>query len=376
MFKPSNIKIYCAKYVILAGIILVGFVNPVQSQFRKGQKVISFRYQTGTILQHRKTIAHLIINNPVGFLISFDGKTHGLNAWEVLYNYPDIGLAFVYVDFRNQILGKTIALIPHYNIYIRKNTKARYQVSYKVGLGISYSTNTYDREFNNKNNVISTKINFGILFEIQQSYAITDNLLLANSINMTHFSNGAIKLPNLGINVLNLNIGFSYLLGTKPDVPNNQFPASPLKKKPGFIFSLASGIHEPTVESAGKHPFFVLTGMIDRHLNEKSVLGAGFEWFYSVALKKYRDIDFRLDPDDIPDFNRIGLVLSHELMINEYSVITQAGYYIYDPYKYFSPIYLRAGLRRYFGKNVFGTIAVKAHGPTAESAEIFIGYKL
>jgi len=101
MFKPSDIKIYCAKYVILTGIILVGFVNSVQSQFRKGQKVISFRYQTGTILQHRKTVAHLITDNPVSFQISFDGKTHGLNAWEALYNYPDIGLAFVYVDFRH-----------------------------------------------------------------------------------------------------------------------------------------------------------------------------------------------------------------------------------------------------------------------------------
>lgn len=376
MFKSFNIKIHRAKYAILTGIILTGFVIPVKSQFRKGQKVISFRYQAGTILQHRKTIAHLITDNPVGFQLSFDGKTHGLNKWEKRYNYPDIGLSFVYFDFRNRILGKAVALISHYNFYIRKNKEARYQLKYKIGLGLGYSTNTYDRELNNKNNVISTKFNFAILFELQQQLALTQNLNLTNSLNTTHFSNGATKLPNLGINILNVNVGLSYLLGTKPDIPNAHFLMAPLKNKYGFIFSLAGGIHEPTVESAGKHPFFVLTGMIDRHLNEKSVLGAGFEWFYSVALKKYRGIDFRLDPDALPDFNRIGLVLSHELMINEYSVITQAGYYVYDPYRYFSPIYLRVGLRRYFWKNMFGAVAVKAHWPTAESAEFFIGYKL
>ncbi len=97
------------------------------------------------------------------------------------------------------------------------------------------------------------------------------------------------------------------------------------------------------------------------------------EWFYSVSLKKDIPTNYRLE-DKEPDFNRIGLALSHELCLGTYSVMTQMGYYVYDPYKAFAPFYVRAGLRRYFDK-LYASLSVKSHYAKAEAAEFAIGWR-
>ena len=72
----------------------------------------------------------------------------------------------------------------------------------------------------------------------------------------------------------------------------------------------------------------------------------------------------------------MGLFVGHELFINKLSLVTQAGYYIYYPVDFESRTYLRAGLKRYFGKKWFGAITVKAHGAAAEAVEFGVGIRL
>jgi hypothetical protein len=69
-------------------------------------------------------------------------------------------------------------------------------------------------------------------------------------------------------------------------------------------------------------------------------------------------------------------VLSHELMLDKYSVMMQTGYYFYDPYKAFQTIYFRLGLRRYFSEKLYSSIGVKSHSAKAEAMEFAIGYRI
>lgn len=346
-------------------------------QFRKGpHKVVGADFFRGAIYEHKEQVSHLVTDHPWGVRITFDQQTTGSEAWETRYNYPDVGLTFIYLDYNNPVLGQSIALIPHYQFYIGKNRASRSQFNYKIGLGLAYNTEKYDPEENNKNNVLSTDLSFGILFQAGYQFAITQRTYLVSSVAMTHFSNGSIKKPNSGINVFALNLGMSYRLDSGPIeyLPNTE---TPFRKPPvGFTVALSSGMHEAVRVGSGADPFFVLSGLVDKQLNRKSIFGIGLEWFYSVSLKKIRKYDYWLEDGENPDFKRVGLVISHELLLNRLSLITQAGYYLYDPYSKFSTTYLRAGLRRYFGKKIFGSIAVKSHAARAEAAEFAIGYRI
>jgi len=49
---------------------------------------------------------------------------------------------------------------------------------------------------------------------------------------------------------------------------------------------------------------------------------------------------------------------------------------VYYPFDFEGRTYLRIGLKRYFGKKLFGAITLKTHGAKAEAVEIGIGVRL
>ena len=56
----------------------------------------------------------------------------------------------------------------------------------------------------------------------------------------------------------------------------------------------------------------------------------------------------------MPIINACGGFLGYELFINNWSVVTQLGYYLYYPYDFEGRIYNRIGLKYYFSEKWFG----------------------
>lgn len=339
-------------------------------------KVIGVDYFKGFIFKHKRQIGHLITDHPVGLRITFDQRSYGTEAWHQRYNFPDAGLTFIYLDYKNERLGKSFGLIPHFSFYLNKNKLSKNQFKYKIGLGLGYNTNKYDKETNNKNNALSTDINFGILFQAEYQRELTERLYLNAFLAFTHFSNGAIKKPNSGINVVSSNLGLSYLINYKP-TEYTYTEEEPLKKSGfGYTVTLSGGMHEYSKIGSDSRPFWVVSGLIDKRLNHKSALGITLEWFASLSMKNDIKYDYRLEGKDLPDWNRIGVALSHELFISDVSLISQAGYYIHDEYDYYGKIYLRLGVRKYFNDKIYSSLVVKSHGAKAEAAEFAIGWRV
>lgn len=363
-------------HIFITALVLFT-IQTANGQFRKGQqKVISSDVFQGFIFRHKEQINHLIIDHPVGFRLTYEARTFGDESWQQRYNFPDVGLTFIYMNYKNPVLGKSLALIPYYDFYIRKNREAKGQFKYKVGLGLGYNTEKYDRVENNKNSVISTDFSFGILAELSYSHKINKRLDFNSYVALTHFSNGSIKKPNSGINVISLNLGLSYLLSQRDEEFKIKEEEKIEHSNFGGTLSLSGGAHESTKIGAGTFPFFIISGFIDKKLNRKSIIGLGVEMFYSEALRRDIKYDFAFEDRTKPDFKRIGIAFGHELIITKFTVISQVGYYVYDPYKPFGKVYIRAGLRRYFNDHIFTSLAVKSHGARAETAEFTLGYRI
>lgn len=361
--------------IILSILFLVTISKSGFSQStERANKSLGLEVFQGFIYEHKPQISHLITDHPTGLRIVYNRKTHGDKPWQQRYNFPDKGLTFIYMDYKDDRLGKTLALVPHFNFYLRGKREARSQFQFKMGFGAGYSTQKFDAVTNNQNNVISTDLTGAVLFQFGHDYALSDRLSLSSSLSITHFSNGAIKQPNSGINIMAANIGVNYTFDYRKK-EFNYIDEAPIESKTlGYSVIFIGGAHESLKIGAGAKPFFVVTGIIDKKLNHKSRLGAGLEWFHSRSLRE--EVKFADEVDPGTDFNRIGLVLSHELMVNEFSVMTQAGIYLYDPYSAFQPFYLRLKLRRYFGDHFFGSIGVKSHAAKAEAMEFAVGYRI
>lgn len=363
------------KNILLVGLMLLPVAT--RAQFKgTSTRVVEADVFKGFILKHKPQIAHLITDHPTGFRISVDRKTYGDEPWQQRYNFPDVGMTLVYLDYNDERLGKSIGLIPHFSYYFTRNKESIHQFKTKIGLGLGYNTEKYNKEGNNKNNVLSTDFCFGIILQTEYERKLSERLFLNTYLALTHFSNGAIKKPNSGINVISTNIGLSYLINYQPR-EYTYSEEEPLDKKGlGYTLTVSSGMHEYSKINSGPRPFIVISALAEKRLNHKSALGLAVDWFGSLSMRddiKYDDT--WEEGEERPDWYRIGLALSHELFINSVSLISQAGYYVHDEYDYYGSIYFRLGVRKYLNKNLYTSLVVKSHGAKAEAAEFALGWR-
>jgi len=364
------------KSFLFISFLLISSGFSIGQIFNQPNAVIGADIYTGFILRHKPQIGHLITDHPKGFRMIYERKNYGKRQWQQRFNFPDVGATFTYVNYGDDRLGETFSLIPHYSFYIRKNKLSANQLKYSAGIGLAYNTEKYDREFNNKNNVLSTAVSIGVLLQVTYQRELMRRLFMNMSLAMTHFSNGAIKRPNSGINVMSTNLGFSYMINYTPEEYVYTEEKLFTETKIGYTLTLSSGIHEYARIGTGQYPFFVVTALSDLQINRKSAIGVALEWFASFSMKKDIADRFQFGDKEPPDWHRIGIALSHELFINDLSVITQAGYYLYDEFNYYGKLYLRVGLRKYLNDSLYGSFSVKSHAAKAEAAELGLGWRI
>lgn len=335
----------------------------------------------GFIMMHDHRIGHLIREHPVGLELFINQNTYGKKHWHQLYNFPDIGFSLAYFDFKTPELGEMIASTVYLDFYLRRGRKS--DVIFKIGTGLGLSTNPYDRETNNKNNVIGSRITFTMQGRLGYNFKIHDRFKLTSALTLSHFSNGAFKMPNKGINIISANLGFSYLLNApaSPDFVkrpvNDDHSLNNEDKKLHYNLSVFSGVREIIPIGGKKYPFINAVFYVDKKLNKKSSLLLGADFFYSWAVKEEIETARDLPEGEDPDFKRVGITIGHELFVSKISLVTQFGVYAYRPFKGSGDaVYQRYGLKYYFSEKLFTGVFLRAHYGVAQNVEWGLGLRL
>ncbi|MBT8183758.1 MAG: acyloxyacyl hydrolase [Eudoraea sp.] len=342
-----------------------------------GRHNIDFSPFYGSIILHNPDITHLINAHPIGFILGLNKKTFGYKEWESLYNFPDTGFSFVYQDFKNETLGKNLGLYAHYNFYFIKR-----KLQFRIGQGIAYNTNPYDKNENFRNNAFGSHfLSSTYLMLNYQEEDITKRLGFKAGISLIHYSNANVKAPNTSTNTFAFNAGMVYRLEEDEPLPYIRRKDTAVYKEPIRInLAFRTGINESDVINSGQFPFYIFSAYADKRLGRKSALQLGTDIYFSNFLKeliKFQSIAFpELGVAENDDYKRVGLFLGHELFVNKISVITQLGYYIYYPFDSEGQVYNRVGLKRYFGDKWYAAVTLKSHGAKAEAIELGLGIRL
>ncbi|WP_290696344.1 acyloxyacyl hydrolase [Lacinutrix sp.] len=338
---------------------------------------IDANYFYGNIAEHNSDISHLITGHPTGIILSYNKKTFGKNAWESRFNYPDYGASFIYQDSKNETLGNNFGVYAHYNFYFFKRN-----LMFRIGQGIAYNTNPYDKVENFRNNAFGT----GLLSStyVMLNYKkenIFKGFGFQTGLSLIHYSNANIKAPNSSINNVVFNIGVNYRFDNKQEteyIPSTEDKY--FKENIKYNIAFRTGVNESDVIDTGQYVFYIASAYADKRLNRKSAIQVGTDVFFSNFLKthiRYSSVAFPLDNvSGDEDYKRVGVFVGHELFINKTSLITQLGYYIYYPFDFEGRVYNRIGLKRYFGNKMYGALTLKSHGAKAEAVEIGIGIRL
>jgi len=358
-------------------VFVFGLWNCYAQKNTKYNFTLDAQYTYGVLLRHNKNVAHLVRNQPTGFLLSYNQKTYGKKYWQESYNYPDWGISFWYQDFGNEVLGQNYSLLAHYNFYFFKRN-----LLFRVGQGISYNTNPFDIDTNFKNVAYGSNFLTVTSFLLQYQINLYEGFSIQVGPSFIHHSNGGRKAPNVGTNVASFNVGVNYSIENDKEAQyvvsttNSKDFVEPLK----FNFVFRSGANEGDFFNLGQHPFYVFSAYADKRLNYQSTIQLGVDYFISEFLKReieYVSVSFpsrNVDPET--DYKRAGVFVGHELRIGKIAIPTQVGYYIYWPYEYESRVYSRIGAKYYFHPKIFAVASLKSHSANAENIEFGLGVRL
>lgn len=333
-------------------------------------------YFYGNIIPHRETIQHLITNHPTGFILSLNRKTFGEKEWQRAFNFPDYGLSFHYQDMHNETLGELYGLYAHYNFYFfNRNLQLR------LGQGIAYNTNPYDRQTNFRNYAYSTHLMPSTYFMLNfNRQNIWQALGVQAGLAFIHHSNASMKLPNTSTNTFALNAGLNYTFGKEQQqaytiITDSTDYAEPVK----FNVVFRGGYNESGVIGIGGKPYYAASVYADKRISRKSAFELGADVFWSQSLKQYIEYKAIAYPEENidadTDYRKVGVFGGYELLINNLSAEVQAGAYVYAPFKDQGSFYQRIGLKYYICKELFTGISLKTHAAKAEVMEVNVGIR-
>lgn len=351
----------------------------VFSQEKQHTSYFDANYFKGNIALHNNDILHLIQGHPEGVILSWNKKTYGFNDWEQRYNYPDYGVTFAYQNLKNDVLGNNASLYAHYNFYFFNRN-----LMFRIGQGIAYTSNPYDKETNYKNIAFGTHLLSSTMMMLNyKKEHLIDNIGLQAGLSFLHYSNANIKAPNASTNTIALNFGVTYNIDNEePNYVTTLLEGNQDKFIQPVKYNLVfrSGFNESDVVGSGTYPFYIVSAYADKRINIKSAFQLGTEVFFSNFLKELIYYQSVSHPEEhvsgTEDYKRVGIFVGHELFVNKTSIETQLGYYVYYPFDFEGRVYSRIGLKRYINDKWFGALTLKTHVAKAEAVEFGIGVRL
>ena len=265
--------------------------------------------------------------------------TAGLNLkgsqyWHKYYNYPETGLSFVYYNLsNNEQLGSVFGLIPY--IEIRLYNSQKLYPSFNMGIGLSYISKKYDKLNNHQNVLIGSHLNAAIRTGFDLHFQLKQNFFIYTGSSFIHCSNGNIKYPNKGLNIITGNAGIKYYFnktGYDTTTKTNSF------KK--YQFTISYAISFTNIKTGINNGFNYHDFMIDIHrkINPIYYLGLGIDYAYNNADTNIVYFENKF----IPSRNNIsGIKISNNFKFSRFEVLLQLGMHLFNSNKIYDWIILR-----------------------------------
>ena len=345
-------------------------------------------------------------------------QTDGSEAWEKLFNYPSYGLLFRYehntldsvkYEHRNEFGQATtdwVALSDCYTVagFLDGHFYNGKILSFDYGFtfGLSFWP-MYGNEF------IGSPVDAHLAFQSGFTLHFSDHLDFQTRVLFSHSSDGALKLPNYGTNILSGSIGMRYYPEGKPSVkvrePEIWYPTWALNVSNAFgLLQTNTRLHgNLPVEMPYYSADYIQVGFT-HHFHPKFRYNFGLELGYTGETKvKYEQAYLRFIGDPYEDCpletsleeykflksTHLAAHCSFEVLYNNLAVCLGFGYYLshgiylgtdenktwgvtessmtpfelqYLPTDYRN-FYGRLGLKYYFGKDnrFYAGMFVKAH---------------
>jgi hypothetical protein len=354
---------------LLMVFLLMTAITNAQSAFDNREIVIRGHY--GYIWAHREKIENIVTGHTSGFEISFQKQTDGSKWWQVVHHYPQTGFSFIHLNLANEdLLGDANAVVGYIKLpFVRKN---RFQFALQISAGLGYLQKRWQRTEDYQNLAIGSHINATIQFIGETRFRISDRIFLNLNYGVTHFSNGAFHVPNLGVNNFSLNGGLTYNLGEPAKYLNPEIPELDRSWQLDVLYGL--GVKEEFPPAGPQFFAHTISTSFLKPFTHVSNLSLGLDFFYDLSLQHV--ITEPISKSELrKKMFRSGIHAGYEMAINRFTVLFHMGVYTIDNSKKDGSVYHRTGLKYRISDHLFANLTLKTHYFRADFVELGLGWK-
>ena len=388
--------------IIIAFTFLIFRTNAQENQDKSYKDInfISLRVHSGMIINNYIYFDSFPKRNPSALIeLKFGKQTTGEKQWQQAYGFPQTGISAIggYLG-NNRQLGYLLGILP--NITLNTQNKSKWSTKIRLGLGMAHFNKPFDSITNPHNILIGSHFTALAMADFYFLRNINNNLDFEFGLSVIHASNGHTGLPNVGLNMVNINAGLKYYFD-KPQDKYERQNILPIDKKITYRISFGIGTHKFGNELGpiNSKSYTVYDGAfyIGRKVGTLGTALAGLGYrYYNSYYEKMIEEDIFQEKQHIKA-SAITFLLAYEFEMGRLSLLAQGGINFYRPFwhdytrligepwtflkKVEGVISTRLGLQYYlldnekFDKNMYLGLYINANIGAADFVNLSTGFK-
>lgn len=339
----------------------------------KGPDRYTLSANYGYLLAHRQLIEGLATAHAKGVTGEIQWFSNGRKRWHWLYNRPVWAVQAQFLDLGNaNELGQQYALAMKCGFPIGSTHKAS-EFRFYSGAGVGYSTKKWDLTDNLNSLLIGSHFNVLVTLGIEAHSEINSKTGPHYGIQLTHQSNAAFQMPNLGTNVLTAFIGASLSPNGRPEMETEGVFTAHLPQQNNHFISVAGGIKEILSPGGSKYGIYTIAYNYERRRNWKTGFLGRIEAIVDYSMGYY-------DNPRIPSASnnelQPGVALGLAKYFGRLSMNFMMGSYLRERIDGKGPFYHRIIARYQFASRWEAHAGLRTHWAKADQPEVGIHFRI
>jgi len=324
---------------------------------------IDANVQYGFILIHRSTIQHFSQTHFPLFQLAIYKRVTGTKSWHNLYYKPCVGFNLLYTNFSGNTLLKS-AFGGQAFIDFCKRSYNKNSFHFRLAGGLGYVQQPFNRENNFKNIAIGSHLNGLIQLGYYFDKNISRKIGASVGASITHLSNGAIKVPNLGLNILTAGIIFHCSNKNFDDIKTIKL-IDTIPQKKHFEITIGAGIKQNYPVSSISYVAVSTRFQYYFYIKQKYNVSAGTDLFYDNGIRAKLKLDNAYN-DANKTAVQVGVNMQYQQNIGRFSIPLFFGAYAFSNYKDNGLFYSGLGIKHKITEHISAAIILKTHFARAD----------
>lgn len=346
---------------LLFFVLIFSAVANAQSNSFFTYSSVGAQYYLGTSIG--RTFNRIRDSRPYQGEIYYQKQINPSPTWNDKKRLPQWGVGLSSTHSGSKYVGAIVCLYPYVKFPLI--TAGPFQSNLRFGFGAGWVQKPYDKINNPKDELLSQKISTHANISWQNEFRLSSRHFINTAVTFYHLSNAKTSLPNLGINIPSLSIGYRYAFNgeTKKPIVSHDL----LNKKVFYKIFLSAGVKQMQVPDSSYYFVKLLTGEISKQVSYSSILSLGMFITHDGSVKT----DPLVKHLGSVQTSQVAVYGSYEYDFGRAIIPVQFGVFVYNSN---SSLLESVGLRYKLSHNLLAELMLKAHGHKADLMHVGIGY--